>query len=310
MGTHPLDALDHAIIEALEGNIRRPTQSIAAAVGTTAATVKRRLDRLQSQQHITLSPLVDLRATGYEYLLLVGIRVQRLSPYKVAEALGRLPESLTVNVTLGNQDIELVAAARDRESASRLISETLPGIDGVAHLEAALSLDVWKFRRSVQDLSRTSRRSPPMLLDPLDHRIIQSLRHVARKSNRAVAAEIGVSETAVRNRLHRMQANKQLNFDYVWRAVGIKDVAAFVGIDVDSGDAPDVCRALTAIKEVSFVATTLGRHNIICTINVDDLDSLTSVLHDQIVPIPGVRITWPSHCLSQVIHQLELGFIL
>lgn len=310
MRNQPLDALDHAIIEALEGNIRRPTQSIAAAVNTTPATVKRRLDRLQKDRHITLSPLVDLRAAGYEYLLLVGIRVQRLSPYRVAESLGQLPESLTVNVALGNQDIELVAAARDRESASHLISESLPAIPGVAHLEAALSLDVWKFRRGVQDLSKPSLQQSPLLLDSLDHRIIQSLRHSARKSNRAVAAEIGVSETAVRNRLSRMQANRQLNFDYVWRPVGTKDVAAFVGVDVNSGDTPSVCRALTAIREISFVTTALGRHDIICTINVDDLDSLTRVLHEYIIPIPGVRITRPSHCLSQVAHQLELGFIL
>lgn len=305
-----LDTLDHAIIAALEGNTRRGTQSIANQVGATPATVKRRLDRLQDEGFITLSPLVDLRAAGYEYLLLTGIRVQQLSPYQVARRLGELPESLTVNVTLGNQDIELVAAARDREAASRLLAVTLPGIEGVASVEAGLSLDVWKFRSGRQDLRDPSPIPAPPLLDELDKRIICSLRNQARKSNRAVALEIGVSETAVRNRLARMQANKQLNFNHVWRPIGKKDVAAFVGIDVNSGESQSVCRALTEIAEVSFVATTLGRHHIICTINVDDLESLTQVLHENIVPIPGIKGTYPSHCLDQLVHQLELGFIL
>lgn len=305
-----LDALDQAIIAALEGNIRLPTRAVAEAVGATPATVKRRLDRLQGEQIITLSPLVDLRAAGYEYLLIIGIRVKQLSPYRVAEQLGEIPAALTANVTLGTHDIELVAAARDREEASRLLAETLPAIEGIASLEAALSLDVWKFRSGVLNPARLSPKTRPSLLDALDRQIIQSLRHSARKSNRAIAAEIGISETAVRNRLSRMQNNKQLNFEHVWKPLGQKDIAAFVGIDVNSGDTLAVCQALAKIDSVSFVTTALGRHNIFCTINVDNLESLTRVLHERIIPIPGILNTRPSHCLDQVIHQLELGFIL
>lgn len=305
-----LDALDRAIIGALAGNIRRPTQSIAEETGATAATVKRRLDRLQSEGHITLSPLVDLRAAGFEHVLLIGIQVQKVSPYCVVPKLKALPESLTINVTLGNQDIEMVAAARDREAASRLLAVTLPAIEGVASIDTGLCLDVWKFRRGVRKAEEQSPTSPLVGLDPLDYRIIDALRGAARKSNRAIAGEIGVSETAVRNRLSRMQANKQINFENVWRPVGQKDVAAIIGIDVQRGTTPAVCRSLSDIEEVSFVSTTLGRHDIICTINVDELKSLTRILHEQIMPIRGVRSTRPSHCLDQVLHQLELGYII
>ena len=76
------------------------------------------------------------------------------------------------------------------------------------------------------------------------------------------------------------------------------------------GKGRSVCRSLATIPEVSFVATTLGRHDLICALNVSEVEQLTHLLHEKIVPIEGVKSTAPSHCLQQIAHQSELGFIL
>ena len=213
-------------------------------------------------------------------------------------------------MVLGRYDIELVAALASREAASTFLTETLPALPGVARLAPALALDVWKFRRGYQPHSATDTPEQRKLLDALDHRIVASLRQNARKSNRAVAAEIGVSESAVRNRVRRMQQEKQISFAYLQQNPGGPMNAAFVGIDVHGGSGRTVCQALSGIPEVSFVATTLGRHDLICTLNVTELEQLTQLLHERIVPIDGVKSTAPSHCLHQITHQSELGFIL
>ncbi len=308
--TYQPDALDAAIMAALDGDLRRSTQDIAGCVDTTPVTVRRRIDRLLDTGVIGLAPLVDLYAAGYPYLLLIGINVEHYSPFEVAGRIAELPAALTVNVVLGRYDIELVAALASREAASTFLTETLPAVQGVARLAPALALDVWKFRRGYQPHSATDTPEQRKLLDALDHRIVASLRQNARKSNRAVAAEIGVSESAVRNRVRRMQQEKQISFAYLQQNPGGPMNAAFVGIDVHGGSGRTVCQALSGIPEVSFVATTLGRHDLICTLNVTELEQLTQLLHERIVPIDGVKSTAPSHCLHQITHQSELGFIL
>ena len=43
------------------------------------------------------------------------------------------------------------------------------------------------------------------LLDPLDRRIVEKLSRDARISNRAIAAELGVTEGTIRARIKRLQ---------------------------------------------------------------------------------------------------------
>jgi Lrp/AsnC family transcriptional regulator for asnA, asnC and gidA len=304
------DALDAAIMAALEGDIRKPAQSLSDIVGASAITIRRRIERLLEQGIISLAPLVDLYAAGYPNLLLIGIRVEHISPFDVAKEVAALSATLTVNVVMGHYDIELVAALPNRGAVSSFLTETLPRIQGIARVDPALALDVWKFRRGYRAHSAEDAPRDHRPLDTLDRRIITSLRQNARKSNRAVAAEIGASESAVRSRIKRMQQLRQISFEYLQRHPDGPMSAAFVGIDVQGGSGRSVCHALTRIPEVSFVATTLGRHDLICALNVTEVEQLTGLLHTKVVPIAGVKRTAPSHCLQQITHQSELGFIL
>lgn len=304
------DALDAAIMAALEGDIRSPTQTLANTVAASPITVRRRIERLLEQGIISLAPLVDLHAAGYPNLLLIGINVEHFSPFDVAHRIAALPTALTVNVVLGRHDIELVAALPSREEVSTFLTETLPGMPGIARVTPAMALDVWKFRRGYQAHSTEDPPRQHRPLDALDRKIIANLRQNARKSNRAVAADIGASESAVRSRIKRMQHTRQISFEYLQIHPEGPMSAAFVGIDVHGGKGRSVCRSLATIPEVSFVATTLGRHDLICALNVSEVEQLTHLLHEKIVPIEGVKSTAPSHCLQQIAHQSELGFIL
>lgn len=309
-GNADLDELDTALISALEGDVRRPTQDLAKQLGVGGATIKRRIERLLQLQRISLSPMVDLRAIGRDYLLVIGIDVEQSSPEDVAHAIADLPMALTVNIALGHHDIELVAALEDRESVSALLAETLPSIKGVGNLAPSMALDVWKFQSAYDPHSPASHNAERPKLDSVDKNIIRALQPNARKSNRSVAAELNVSESMVRARIHRMQKEKQINFDYVQSASGSSAKAALVGVDVLPGCAAKVCHALAMIPEISFVSTMLGRHDIICSVRTPALEALTEILHSRIAPIEGVRRTVPSHCLKQLKHQISLGLIL
>lgn len=305
-----MDETDRALAAALEGNVRRPTRELAEAVGISAPTARRRIERLRSVGLLHLGPVLDLHAAGYEYLLIIGIKVEGRSPLRVAEDVAALEPALTVNVVVGACDVEVVAAVKDREAVSTLLAESLVAITGVAHVDSALALEVWKFQRG--RLTATHRRAPSRRerLDPLDLSIVHCLAEDVRKSNRAIAAELAISESAVRSRIKRMQASKQLSLatPYPIPASPVND--AFVGLRVRGGTSRAVCQALSAIDEITFVCTTLGRHDIICCIHVTELEALTEVLHDKVIGIPGVKSTAPSHCIKQLKHQSLLGLVL
>lgn len=301
---------DEPLLAALEGNVRRPTNEIAQLLGVSLPTAKRRIDRLvQSGQH-HLGPLVDLHAAGFEYLLVIGIDVEIESPLAVALKIAELGQALTVNVVLGHCDIEVVAALRTRAEVSEFISVQLGSITGVAAVSPALALDVWKFQQGRQLQRAIGEQPAKKRLEAEELDIIACLQRNVRMSNRAIAAELALSESLVRSRIKRMQAAKQvcLSRPFTLPPGTVND--AFVGVRIHSGKTAEVCESLAALDEVSFVCTTLGRHDLICCIHVTELQALSQVLHEKIVSLPGVRSTFPSHCIRQVKHQSLLGLVL
>jgi DNA-binding Lrp family transcriptional regulator len=304
-----MDKVDYMLVAALEGSVRRPSREIADELGISAPTVKRRIDRLCNEGLLHLGPLLDLHAAGFEYLLIIGIKVEGRSPLAVAEEIALLEAALTVNVMMGACDVEVVAAVKSREELSALLMETLAVIGGVAHIDSAMALEVWKFQRGLlKDLS-DELPAKRQQLDMLDIQIVNCLNKEVRASNRSIASELAVSESAVRTRIKRMQSNRQLSLatPYPIPQGSVND--AFVGLNVHGGMARAVCQALSALNEVSFVCTALGRHDVICCIHVTEIEGLSQVLHEKVMSIPGIKSTAPSQCINQVKHQSLLGVI-
>ena len=306
----PFDELDRRLITALTGNIRRSAHDIASELQISSATVKRRIERLRQDRLISLSPVVDLHAAGYEYLMIIGVKVGNQSPFCVASAIAELPQALTVNIVLGHFDIEVVAAVKNREEVAGLLTHTLSLIPGVASLSPALALDIWKFQSSCPPEMVGLARASKKILDTLDLEIISSLNTNPRASNRAIATQLDVSESAIRVRIKRMQDEKQISLSTVHNLQNGLAEAAFVGISAQGDKITTVCRALAEVPEVSFACTTLGRHDIICCVDMVSLEGLTEVLHGAIANIDGVKSVETSHCMKQIKHQALLGLIL
>lgn len=306
---YQMDDIDRALIQALDGNVRRPTLELANAVGISAPTAKRRIARLRSSGLLHLGPVLDLHAAGYEYLLTLGIRVEGRPALQVAEAIATLEAALTVNVVSGASDVEVVAALKTREEVSELLCNTLSSIDGVAHIDPALALEVWKFQRGRRQQNADNVPGKRPRLDTLDLQIVHSLSEDVRRSNRAIASELNISESAVRSRIRQMLENKQLSLTTPYPIPPSPINDAFVGIRVQGGKIRRVCQALAAIDEISLVYTALGRHDIICYVHVTQPGELERVLHDKIIGLDGVKSTASAHCVTQLKHQSLLGLV-
>ncbi len=140
-------------------------------------------------------------------------------------------------------------------------------------------------------MARTLALAAPPLLDDLGKAILRQLQEDGRRSYTAIAAAVGLSEAAVRQRV------KALVDSEVVQIVAVIDpltlgfgVMANVGVTC-TGDAREVADALSAIQEVDYCVLTTGRYDLQLELVCRDNEHLLSVINDQIRSVPGVRET-------------------
>lgn len=137
----------------------------------------------------------------------------------------------------------------------------------------------------------------PGLLDDVGKAILRELQEDGRRSYTAIAAAVGLSEAAVRQRV------KALVDGGVLQIVAVTDpltlgfgVMATIGVSVD-GDARAVADVLSEIAEVDYCVLTSGRYDLHLEVVCRDNEHLLTVINDRIRPVDGVRETETSICL-------------
>lgn len=128
-------------------------------------------------------------------------------------------------------------------------------------------------------------------LDDFDRQIIERLGRDARVSNREVGRELGVTEGTIRARLKRLFEANAISVSVVCNsALLAHPILAYLFIEVDTAhNIEAVAEALASVQQISFVATLLGRSDILAMTLVENGDQVTELLHKTIDKIPGVH---------------------
>jgi Lrp/AsnC family transcriptional regulator, regulator for asnA, asnC and gidA len=136
-----------------------------------------------------------------------------------------------------------------------------------------------------------SKKSAPVDLDDADKALVELLQTDGRLPYTRLAAAVGLSEAAVRQRVQRLIENK------VVQIVAVTDPLtlgfrrqAMVGVKIE-GDIIAVADALTLISEVDYVVCTSGSFDLLFELVCEDDDHLLNLLNDRVRTIPGVRST-------------------
>jgi Lrp/AsnC family transcriptional regulator, regulator for asnA, asnC and gidA len=129
------------------------------------------------------------------------------------------------------------------------------------------------------------------LLDPADRAIIEALQKDGRRPYGAIAAEVGLSEAAVRRRVQRLRQSGVVQIVAVTDPLQLGfSRQALVGINVD-GDVRGVAAKLEAVGEVDYVVMCAGSFDVLAEVVCEDDAHLLQLLNDAIRAIPGVRST-------------------
>ncbi|MFT6763358.1 MAG: Lrp/AsnC family transcriptional regulator for asnA, asnC and gidA [Candidatus Aldehydirespiratoraceae bacterium] len=128
-------------------------------------------------------------------------------------------------------------------------------------------------------------------LDDLDKAIVRALQRDGRLPYSQLGAEIGLSESAARQRVNRLTERGVMQIVAVTDPAKIGlPIQAMLGINVE-GDISVIADELAAVEQFEYVVVAAGRFDILAEIVCSDSDDLLRIVNDSVRSIPGVRGT-------------------
>lgn len=140
-----LDEQDEAIIAVLREDGRIAIRELAQKVGLTEATVRARIRKLESADSIRIVAKRDLGAMGYPFTALMGIKIRGRTIDEVGQDLLDVPGVISILSVIGRSDLEIQVIARDMATLNKLLTETIPQVDGIIGVETALAMNIVKY---------------------------------------------------------------------------------------------------------------------------------------------------------------------
>jgi Lrp/AsnC family transcriptional regulator for asnA, asnC and gidA len=126
-------------------------------------------------------------------------------------------------------------------------------------------------------------------LDESNRAIIEELQRDGRRPYSAIAAAVGLSEAAVRQRVQRLRDTGVIQVVAVTdpKQVGFSR-QAMVGIRAD-GDVRSLATRLAAVPEIDYVVMCAGGFDILAEVVCEDDAHLLALLNSTVRVLPGVR---------------------
>jgi DNA-binding Lrp family transcriptional regulator len=127
--------VDEALIEALIVDARAGYADLAAQLGTSPSTVRRRLDVLRAAHMLRLACEVDLRLLGIgaDALLWLATGPGRIE--EIGQALSRHPQVRFTAATTGAANLLVAVAAEDLSGLYEFLTTTIGAIDDIRAIE-------------------------------------------------------------------------------------------------------------------------------------------------------------------------------
>ncbi|HJW21271.1 MAG TPA: Lrp/AsnC family transcriptional regulator [Candidatus Limnocylindrales bacterium] len=144
-------------------------------------------------------------------------------------------------------------------------------------------------------------------LSPLDKRVIEHLQQDGRRPFTQIAADLGVSEAAVRARTNRLVDRGILQIVGVADPEALGFQQALIGIRCEPGRLLDVAEALASMAEVDYVVVTTGRFDVLIEAVAEDNEALLHFLADRLQRVDGVRDTETFSYLRLVKQTYQFG---
>ncbi len=135
-----LDETDRRIIELLHESGRQTNTDLAAQLGLSESTVRKRIDRLLADGTMKIVAVVDPLRTEHNVIAIIGVQVLAPRLSEVGDALAKMNEFRLIGLTTGTFDFVTEAWFRSLEELQVFLTERLARIDGITRIETTTVL--------------------------------------------------------------------------------------------------------------------------------------------------------------------------
>ncbi|PTT22645.1 AsnC family transcriptional regulator [Microbacterium sp. HMWF026] len=138
-------------------------------------------------------------------------------------------------------------------------------------------------------MSPTAVRAP--VIDSVSKAIVEQLQEDGRRSYAEIGKAVGLSETATRQRVQKLQDAGVLQIVAVTDPLQLGFARqAMIGVRV-SGDTRVAAAAMTELPGVTYVVSTAGSFDLLVEVVCESDDDLIDLLNDRIRSLPDVVST-------------------
>jgi Lrp/AsnC family transcriptional regulator for asnA, asnC and gidA len=139
-----LDDTDRAIIAHLQYDGRMPFTDIAAEVGLSEGSVRRRVKRLIESGVLQIVGVVDPQYLDWRAAGMIGVTVQTEQVDAVANQIAQFPEVSYLFMASGGYDLFVEVFCRDRDHLASFLNDKLRQVPGVEKTETFMMLKLYK----------------------------------------------------------------------------------------------------------------------------------------------------------------------
>lgn len=139
-----LDETDRAIVARLQYDGRKPFTDIAAEIGVSEGSVRRRVKRLTESGALQIVGVVEPQLLEWNAACMVGVTVHAGQIDAVAHQLAQFPEVSYLFMASGGFDLFVEVYCRDRDHFVSFLSDTLQQVPGVERTETFMILKMYK----------------------------------------------------------------------------------------------------------------------------------------------------------------------
>jgi Lrp/AsnC family transcriptional regulator for asnA, asnC and gidA len=139
-----LDEKDRAIVSRLQYDGRKPFTDIAAEMGISEGSVRRRVKRLTDSGALQIVGIVEPQLLDWDAAGMVGVTVHAGQIDAVARQLAQFPEVSYLFMASGGFDLFVEVYCRDREHFVSFLSDRLQQVPGVERTETFMILKMYK----------------------------------------------------------------------------------------------------------------------------------------------------------------------
>jgi Lrp/AsnC family transcriptional regulator, regulator for asnA, asnC and gidA len=164
-------------------------------------------------------------------------------------------------------------------------------------------------RANVVILAHMDLHTSKNTIDEIDQRIIEALQQDGRRPFTKIAADLGISEASVRQRVSHLIATEVMQIVAVTNPVKLGfSMASMIGIRVAGERLLEVAQEIAAFDEVIYLILCTGRFDLLAEVVCRDNDHFLQFLTDKLYKVPGVQLA-ETYTYLRVCKQNDWAFL-